>query len=73
MNERIDYATHILIGIKKSGDMTVVAHWSYVPQQADVDAKIQAEGETYLSFVLCTPTSIIAAPSASPTKRPLWP
>ena len=24
MNERIDYSTHILIGIKKSGDMTVV-------------------------------------------------
>jgi hypothetical protein len=73
MNERIDYATHILIGIKKSGDMTVVAHWPRVPRQSDVDGKIQPAGETYASFVLCTPTSIIPAPGASPKKRPLWP
>ncbi len=37
MNERIDYSTHILIGIKKSGDMTVVAHWPRVPRQSHVD------------------------------------
>jgi hypothetical protein len=73
MNERIDYSTHILIGIKKSGDMTVVAQWPRVPRQADVDAKIRSAGETYGSFVLCTPTSIITGPGSSLTKRPLWP
>jgi hypothetical protein len=73
MNERIDYSTHILIGIKKSGDMTVLAQWPRVPRQADVDRKIQAAGETYVSFVLCTPTSIMTAPGASPKSRPLWP
>ena len=66
MNERIDYATHILIGIKKSsGDMTVLAKWPGVPRQADVDGKIQSAGEAYASFVLCTPTSIITSPSAT--------
>jgi hypothetical protein len=73
MNERIDYSTHILIGIKKSGDMTVLAHWPRVPRQADVDGKIQSAEQAYASFVLCTPTSIITGPSASPAKRPLWP
>jgi hypothetical protein len=73
MDERVDYSTHILIGIKESGDMTVVAHWPRVPRQADVDAKIQKAGETYVSFVLCTPTSIMTGPGTSPTKRPLWP
>jgi hypothetical protein len=38
MNERIDYATHILIGIKKAGDMIVVAHWPHVPRQAPAPA-----------------------------------
>ena len=73
MHERIDYATHILIGIKKTGDMTVLAQWPRVPRQIDVDGKIQSAGEIYATFVLCTPTSIIPAPSASSTKRPLWP
>jgi len=72
MNERIDYATHILIGIKKAGDMTVVAHWPHVPRQADVDAKIQAAGESYAEFALCSPTSIIR-PAIASKKRPLWP
>ena len=33
----IDYTTHILIGVKKSGEMTVLAQWPRVPRQADVD------------------------------------
>jgi hypothetical protein len=73
MNERIDYSTHVLVGVKKSGDMAVIAHWPRVPRQTDVDAKVQAAGETYVEFALCTPTSIITAASASPRKRPLWP
>ena len=68
MSERIDYSTHILIGIKNSGDMTVVAEWPYVPRQADVDGKIQAVGKTYKLFVLCTPTSIYTGRKCSLSK-----
>lgn len=72
MNETsIDYATHILIGVKKTGEMTVLARWPRVPRQADVDSQIQSASEPYTSFVLCTPTSIMGAPGAS-TKRRLW-
>src|SRR4051794_21247213 len=68
MNERIDYSTHILIGVEESGDMTVLAQWPRVPRQADVDRKIQSAGETYVSFVPA-PTSIITSPGAAPKKR----
>jgi hypothetical protein len=67
----IDYTTHILIGVKKNGEMTVLAHWPRVPRQADVDGKIQSASEPYVKFVLCTPTSIMSPPGASP-KRRLW-
>jgi hypothetical protein len=58
----IDYTTHILIGVKKSGEMTVLAQWPRVPRQADVDGKIQSAKEPYIKFVLCTPTSIMVPP-----------
>jgi hypothetical protein len=67
----IDYTTHILIGVKKSGEMTVLAQWPRVPRQADVDGKIQSAKEPYIKFVLCTPTSIMGPPGASPQRR-LW-
>ncbi len=59
----IDYTTHILIGVKKSGEMTVLAQWPRVPRQADVDGKIQSAKEPYIKFVLCTPTSIMGPPA----------
>jgi hypothetical protein len=58
----IDYTTHILIGVKKSGEMTVLAQWPRVPRQADVDGKIQSAKEPYIKFVLCTPTSNMGPP-----------
>jgi len=36
----VDYGTHILIGVKQSGSMTVICHWSHVPRQTDVQNQI---------------------------------
>jgi len=52
----IDYKTHILIGV-----MTVIADWSHVPKQAEVQKEIDGARDGYATFVLCTPTSIIPA------------
>jgi hypothetical protein len=57
----IDYTTHILIGVKKSGEMTVLAQWPRVPRQADVDGKIQSAKEPYIKFVLCRSITAIRA------------
>ena len=32
----VDYKTHILIGVRANGVMTVIADWPHVPKQADV-------------------------------------
>jgi hypothetical protein len=69
----VDYSTHILIGFKKNGDMTVLAHWPRVPRQADVDSKIQSVGEPYKGFLLCTPTAIMGPLGVSSSKGRLWP
>jgi hypothetical protein len=55
----IDYKTHILIGVRANGMMSVICHWPYVPRQAEVEQKIEAARDPYLSFALCTPTSIL--------------
>jgi hypothetical protein len=60
-SEPIDYKTHILIGIRASGTMTVIKHWSGVPRQAEVDQQIRAAKDGYTLFALCTPTSILPA------------
>ena len=56
---KVDYHTHILIGVHASGTMTVICHWSHVPRQADVQDQIGKAREPYSSFLLCTPTSIL--------------
>jgi hypothetical protein len=66
---RIDYETHILIGVSKSGSMRVIAHWPHVPRQAEVDSKIQTTSEPYATFILCTPTSIMPVPVAPSKDR----
>jgi hypothetical protein len=55
----IDYKTHILIGVRANGVMTVIADWPRVPKQADVQKEIDGARDGYATFVLCTPTSII--------------
>jgi hypothetical protein len=58
---RIDYKTHILIGVRSNGVMTVIADWPHVPKQAEVQGEIDAASNGYVTFVLCTPTSILPA------------
>ncbi len=57
----IDYKTHILIGVRASGIMAVIADWPHVPAQSEVQEKIDGTREHYPTFVLCTPTSIMPA------------
>ena len=55
----IDYKTHILIGVRPNGVMTVIADWANVPRQAEVQEQIDVTRENYSTFVLATPTSIM--------------
>jgi hypothetical protein len=59
----IDYKNHILIGVHPNGRMSVIAHWSKVPQQSEVQAQIDTAKETFCEFALCTPTSVMRATS----------
>jgi hypothetical protein len=65
-NQGIDYKTHILIGVRADGVMAVIADWPHVPPQADVQKKIDCTHEHYVTFVLCTPTSIMPAERSAP-------
>ena len=62
-HHQVDYKTHILIGVRGSGNMTVICHWHHVPRQAEVQKKIAATHESYDMFLLCTPTSVMPAQS----------
>jgi hypothetical protein len=59
MNDEISYKTHILIGVRSNGVMTVIADWPHVPRQADVQKAIDGARDGYATFALCTPTSIM--------------
>ena len=61
MSEDISYKTHILVGVRPNGVMTVIADWPHVPRQAEVQEQIGVAREGYVTFALCTPTSIIPA------------
>ena len=61
MSGELSYKTHILVGVRSKGVMTVIADWPHVPKQADVQKEIVAAREGYVTFVLCTPTAIIPA------------
>ena len=72
MTSDISYKTHILVGVRPSG-MKVLADWPYVPKQADVRKEIDAAHNGYVTFALCTPTSIMPASSADGSpKSGLW-
>jgi hypothetical protein len=64
--QAIDYTTHILIDIRASGIMTVISDWPYVPPQSEVESMIDCTREPYVTFVLCTPTSIMPADRGAP-------
>ena len=57
----IAYKTHILIGVRANGVMTVIADWPHLPRQVEVQKEIDAASDTYTTFALCTPTSILSA------------
>jgi hypothetical protein len=61
MSGEISYKTHILVGVRPNGVMTVIADWPHVPRQAEVQQKIDEARNGYVTFALCTPTSILAA------------
>ena len=56
---QIDYRTHILVGVRADGVMTIIDDWPHVPMQADVQGVIDGTRGPYASFALCTPTSIL--------------
>ena len=55
----IDYKTHILIGLRADGVMTIIEDWPHVPTQADVQEAIDGTRGTFTNFALCTPTSVL--------------
>src|SRR5262249_28667392 len=61
MNAKTTYKTHILIGVRLNGVMTVIADWPHVPKQAEVLEQIRQARDGYATFALCTPTSIMPA------------
>ena len=63
-DQAIDYTTHILIGVRAGGVMTVLADWPYVPPQSEGQQEIDCTREPYVTFLLCTPTSIMPADAA---------
>ena len=61
MRRELSYKTHILIGVGSNGVMTVIADWPHLPKQAEVHDKISKARDGYVTFALCTPTSILPA------------
>ena len=56
---QIDYRTHILIGLRADGVMTIIEDWAHVPTQADVQEAIDGTRGPFANFALCTPTSVL--------------
>jgi hypothetical protein len=61
MSGEISYKTHILIAVRLNGTMSVIADWPHVPKQTEVQQEIDAARNGFVTFVLCTPTSILSA------------
>jgi hypothetical protein len=61
MREDVSYKTHILIGVRSNGVMTVIADWPHLPKQSEVEQEIDGARNGYTTFLLCTPTSILPA------------
>ena len=61
MSGEVSYKTHILIGVRSNGIMTVIADWPHVPRQVEVEKEINSARNDYVTFALCTPTSVLSA------------
>jgi hypothetical protein len=56
---QIDYRTHILVGVRADGVMSIIEDWPHVPTQADVQEAIDGTRTPFVSYALCTPTSLL--------------
>ena len=65
MSGDISYKTHILVGVRANGAMSVIADWPHLPKQVEVQGKIDATAISYVAFLLCTPTAILPAGGGS--------
>jgi hypothetical protein len=65
--QHIDYKTHILNDVRPDGIMSIIDVWAHVPPQAEVERVMDATSGPYVTFALCTPTSVM------PAKRTIWP
>ena len=48
----IDYRTHILVGVRADGVMTIIEDWPHVPTQADVQEAIDGARGPFATFAL---------------------
>jgi hypothetical protein len=64
MSGEISYKTHILVGVRENGVMAVIANWPHLPKQSEVQDRMNDARNSYVSFALCTPTSIMPAGSS---------
>ena len=55
----IDYRTHILVGVRADGVLTIIEDWPHVPTQTDVQEAIDGTRGSFANFALCTPTSVL--------------
>jgi len=52
MSAEITYKTHILIGVRENGVMTVIADWPHLPRQSEVQDRMNDARNGYVSFAL---------------------
>jgi hypothetical protein len=52
MSAEIAYKTHILIGVRENGVMTVIADWPHLP--SEVQDRMNDARNGYVNFALCT-------------------
>jgi hypothetical protein len=45
MNAEVTYKTHILIGVRENGIMSVIADWPHVPRQSEVEDRINGRSQ----------------------------
>jgi len=63
-DQEFDYKTHILVGVRADGVMNIIDDWPHVPLQADVESAIDGTRGSYVTFALCSPTSVMPADHA---------
>ena len=65
----IDYRTHILVGVRADGVVTIIEDWPHVPTQVDVQEAIDGARGSFANFALCTPTSVLPGKRGAEEKK----